>query len=179
MQLLRLYDLLRIQDNREQRFSPLKHGKKASMIKETATVVAVDGDTITVEAAIKSTCNACQAQSDCGTGVISRAIAPKTQQLTLRTPMPVRVGQQVTVGIPEAGVLSASAWLYLLPLIAFIGAYSAFVSLLSTTSFSHELWALFPSALVTFLTYKFIAFKLDRVERTKYQPVLFGQQDLN
>ncbi|CAB9494683.1 MULTISPECIES: SoxR reducing system RseC family protein [Alteromonas] len=149
------------------------------MIKETATVVAVDGDTVTVEAAIKSTCNACQAQSDCGTGVISRAIAPKTQQLTLRTPMPVQVGQQVTVGIPEAGILSASAFLYLLPLIAFIGAYSVFISLLSSTGFSHELWALGPSALVTFITYKLIAYKLHRVERTKYQPVLLGQQGLN
>lgn len=149
------------------------------MIKETATVVAVDGDTVTVEAAIKSTCNACQAQSDCGTGVISRAIAPKTQQLTLRTPMPVRVGQQVTVGIPEAGILSASAFLYLLPLIAFIGAYSVFISLLSSTGLSHELWALGPSALVTFITYKLIAYKLHRVERTKYQPVLLGQQGLN
>ncbi|MEC8377515.1 MAG: SoxR reducing system RseC family protein, partial [Pseudomonadota bacterium] len=72
------------------------------MIKETATVVAVDGDKVTVEAAIKSTCNSCQAQSDCGTGVVSRALAPKTQYLTLNTPMTVQVGQQVTVGIPEA-----------------------------------------------------------------------------
>ena len=90
------------------------------MIRETATVVAIDGDSVTVEAAIKSTCNACEAQSDCGTGVISRAIAPKTQQLTLRTPMPVRIGQKVTVGIPEAGILSASAWLYLLPLVEIV-----------------------------------------------------------
>lgn len=147
------------------------------MIRETATVVAVDGDSVTVEAAIKTTCNACQAQSDCGTGVISRAIAPKTQQLTLRTPVPVRIGQQVTVGIPEAGILSASAWLYLLPLIAFIGSYSASMSMLSTTSFTHELWAMLPSALVTFITYKLIAYKLHRVERTKYQPVLLSQQE--
>ena len=147
------------------------------MIRETATVVAVDGDSVTVEAAIKSTCNACQAQRDCGTGVISRAIAPKTQQLTLRTPVPVRIGQQVTVGIPEAGILSASAWLYLLPLIVFIGSYSVSMSMLSTTSFTHELWAMLPSALVTFITYKLIAYKLHRVERTKYQPVLLSQQE--
>jgi len=146
------------------------------MIKETATVVAVDGDVVTVEAAIKSTCNACQAQSDCGTGVVSRAIAPKTQQLTLRTPMPVRIGQQVTVGIPEAGILSASAWLYVLPLVAFILAYSVAMSLLSTTAFRHELWAMLPSALVTYAVYKAIAYKLRRIENSKYQPVLLGLQ---
>jgi len=148
------------------------------MIKETAMVIAVDGDSVTVEAAIKSTCNACQAQSDCGTGVISRAIAPKTQQLTLRTPMTVNVGQKVIVGIPEAGILSASAWLYLLPLITFMGAYSAFMSVLSSTAIAHELWATVPSALTTFVVYKFIAYKLKRVESTKYQPVLLGTSDV-
>lgn len=147
------------------------------MIKETATVVAIEGDLVTVEAAIKSTCNACQAQSDCGTGVVSRAIAPKTQQLTLRTPMPARIGQRVTVGIPEAGILSASAWLYLLPLVAFILAYSLTMTLLSDTGFTHELWALVPSALVTYSVYKIIAFKLRRIENSKYQPVLMGLQD--
>jgi positive regulator of sigma E activity len=80
------------------------------MIKETATVVAVDGDVVTVEAAIKSTCNACQAQSDC------------------------------------------------------------------TTGFRHELWAMLPSALVTYAVYKAIAYKLRRIENSKYQPVLLGLQ---
>lgn len=148
------------------------------MIKETAMVIAVDGDSVTVEAAIKSTCNACQAQSDCGTGVISRAIAPKTQQLTLRTPMTVNVGQKVIVGIPEAGILSASAWLYLLPLITFMGTYSAFMSVLSGTAIAHELWATIPSAFTTFVVYKLIAYKLKWVESTKYQPVLLGTSDV-
>jgi len=67
--------------------------------------------------------------------------------------------------------------LYLLPLIAFIGAYSVSISLLSSNGFTHELWAMLPSGLVTFFTYKLIAYKLRRVERTKYQPVLLGQQD--
>ena len=148
------------------------------MIKETALVIAVDGDRVTVEAAIKSTCNACEAQSDCGTGVISRAIAPKTQQLTLRTPMTVHVGQKVIVGIPEAGILSASAWLYLLPLITFMGSYSAFMSVLNSSAIVHELWAIIPSAATTFLVYKLIAYKLRRVESAKYQPILLGISDV-
>ncbi len=147
------------------------------MIKETAWVIAVEGDSVTVEAAIKSTCNACEAQSDCGTGVISRAIAPKTQQLTLRTPMTVKVGQKVIVGIPEAGVLSASAWLYLLPLLTFIGAYSAFMAALESGGIVHELWATVPSAMFTYLVYRLIAYKLRRVESAKYRPVLLGASD--
>ena len=108
------------------------------MIKETATVVAVQGDVVTVEAAIKSTCNSCQAQSDCGTGIISSAIAPKTQQLTFSTPNPVSIGQQVTVGIPEAGVLSASAWLYILPLLVFIATYIGSFTLFPKLGYTHE-----------------------------------------
>ncbi|GMM68785.1 hypothetical protein MTsDn1_20800 [Alteromonas sp. MTD1] len=142
------------------------------MIKETATVVAVDGDKVTVEAAIKSTCNSCQAQSDCGTGVVSRALAPKTQYLTLDTPMTVQVGQQVTVGIPEAGVLSASAWLYLLPLFTFIVAFFTISEALLMVEIRHELAALLPTVAITYGVYRFIASKLSKIESTKYQPVL-------
>ncbi|MEC8417737.1 MAG: SoxR reducing system RseC family protein [Pseudomonadota bacterium] len=142
------------------------------MIKETATVVAVDGDKVTVEAAIKSTCNSCQAQSDCGTGVVSRALAPKTQYLTLNTPMTVQVGQQVTVGIPEAGVLSASAWLYLLPLFTFIVAFFTISEALLMVEIRHELAALLPTVAITYCVYRFIASKLSKIESSKYQPVL-------
>lgn len=142
------------------------------MIKETATVVAVDGDKVTVEAAIKSTCNSCHAQSDCGTGVVSRALAPKTQYLTLNTPMAVQVGQQVTVGIPEAGVLSASAWLYLLPLFTFIVAFFTISEALLMVEIPHELAALLPTVAITYCVYRFIASKLSKIESSKYQPVL-------
>ncbi len=145
------------------------------MIKETATVIAVNGDMVTVEAAIKSTCSSCQAQSDCGTGVISRALAPKTQQLTLHTPMAVNVGQQVVVGIPEAGILSASAWLYLLPLGAFIASYLFAMTTLQSLGFSHELLPLVPSIVMTYLVYQWIGSKLQSAERTKYQAVLLSK----
>jgi sigma-E factor negative regulatory protein RseC len=142
------------------------------MIREKATVVAIEGDSITVEAAIKSTCNSCQAQSDCGTGLVSRALAPRTQQLTLRSPMSVKLGQEVTVGIPEAGILSASAWLYLMPLISFILSFILASFYLPTLGLTQELWALLPSVTVTFLVYKVISRKLLVAESGKYQPVL-------
>lgn len=144
------------------------------MIKETARVVAIDGDLITVEAAIKSTCSSCQAQSDCGTGAISRALAPKTQQLTLRSPLPVSVGQQVSVGVPEAGVLSASAWLYLIPLLVFISAMLALSKGLPQVGLTHELWPLIPAVLVTWKTYRLVAKRLQRRDQGKYQTVLLA-----
>jgi len=148
------------------------------MIEESATVVAVDGDSVTVESAIKSTCSSCQAQSDCGTGAISRALAPKMQRLTLSTPMTVSVGQSVTIGVPEAGVLSASAWLYLLPLFMFIGSFSLASYFLPTIGLTHELWGILPSTIATVLVYRYTAKKLQRVESAKYRPVLLKAEPL-
>ncbi|WP_420933342.1 SoxR reducing system RseC family protein [Alteromonas sp. A081] len=142
------------------------------MIEESAKVVAIDGDSVTVESAIKSTCSSCQAQSECGTGVISRALAPKMQRLTLSTPMTVAVGQTVTIGVPEAGVLSASAWIYLLPLFIFIACFSLASYVLPHVGLSHELWGILPSAIVTVSVYRYVAKKLQRVDSAKYQPVL-------
>jgi len=147
------------------------------MITETAKVIAVEGDKITVEAAIKSTCSACQVQSDCGTGVVSRALAPKTQQLTLHSPMPVVVGQSVTVGVPEAGILSASAWLYLVPLLMFIAVISISNATLPLLGLTHELWGMIPALGGTIVTYFFISKRLKRLDRGKFQPVLLATSD--
>jgi sigma-E factor negative regulatory protein RseC len=148
------------------------------MIKESAKVVAIDGDNVTVEAAIKSTCSSCQAQSDCGTGAISRALAPKLQRLTVSTPMTVFVGQTVTIGVPEAGVLSASAWLYLLPLFVFISCFSIASYFLPALGLTHELWGILPSVIATVSVYRYTAKKLQRVESAKYQPVLLEASPL-
>jgi sigma-E factor negative regulatory protein RseC len=148
------------------------------MIEESARVVAIDGDSVTVESAIKSTCSSCQAQSDCGTGAISRAIAPKMQRLTVSTPMTVSVGQSVTIGVPEAGVLSASAWLYLLPLFMFIGCFSLASYLLPMIGLNHELWGILPSIIATVFMYRYTGKKLQRVESAKYRPVLLKAEPL-
>ncbi len=142
------------------------------MIKETAVVVAVSGDEVTVEAAVKSTCNSCQAQSDCGTGVISRALAPKKQLLTLRTPVPVMVGQSVTIGLPEAGVISASLMLYVVPLLTFLVSIGLFTVVFNALGLVHELWRIPPAALITFMSYVWVSHKLKRLESGRFQPVI-------
>lgn len=142
------------------------------MITETAIVVAVSGDQVTVEAAIKSTCNSCQAQSDCGTGAVSRALAPKKQLLTLRTPVPVNVGQSVTIGMPEAGVISASMMLYVVPLVAFLMSIGLFSWCFNAVGLTHELWSIPPAVFATFLSYVGMSSRLKRLESGRFQPVI-------
>lgn len=135
-------------------------------------VVAVRGDEVTVEAAVKTTCSACQAQSDCGTGAISRAMSPKTQRLTLRSPVPCKVGQLVTIGVPEAGIMSASVWLYVMPLIVLLLSAIVFDVILPLAGLSNELWTLLFSAATTFVSFVIISGFLKRMDTTKFRPVI-------
>ncbi|QJR82095.1 SoxR reducing system RseC family protein [Alteromonas pelagimontana] len=146
------------------------------MITETARVVAVDGDKVTLEAAIKSTCSSCQAQANCGSGVISRAMAPKTQQLTVTALFPVSVGDSVKVGIPEAGILAASGWLYLVPLLIFIGCALLLTELLPKIGFNSELWVVAGSIAATMAGFIWISGYLKQFDKRRFQPVIFPLQ---
>lgn len=146
------------------------------MIKEKATVVAIEGDTAVLEAAVKSTCNACQAQSDCGTGVVARALAPRVQQLRVKTPLALHIGQQVDVGIPESGVVTASLWLYVVPLLALLLSALAFSAFLPTLGLTSELWVLAASIGTTFGTFVMVSGYLKKHQDHRYQPVIFLPQ---
>lgn len=141
---------------------------------ETATVVAVDDDLITLEAAIKSTCSTCQAQSECGSGVISRALAPKTQTVTVRSPLPVKVGDQVSVGIPEAGLLGASLWLYLAPLLILLLSASLIHTLAAALGPWQELATIAGSVLATLGGFVFISGHLKKLDQTRFTPTLLS-----
>ena len=145
------------------------------MITERATVVAVEGDKVTVEAAIKTTCNGCQAQSDCGSGAIATAFAPKVQRLELTSPLPVKVGDEVSVGIPEAGVLSASALLYIVPLLVLISSALALDSLLPTIGLVTELGVFIGSISATFVSYIVLSGRIKKLDTQRFQPVLINR----
>ena len=103
-----------------------------SMSLETATVVSVDPDSLVVETIQRSTCDSCRAASGCGHAVLSTMASTSTQIRVLMgnfNPNRLKVGQRVTIGIPEnllvAGALSA----YLVPLVfalagAMLGSYA-------------------------------------------------------
>ncbi|MCW8107387.1 SoxR reducing system RseC family protein [Alteromonas ponticola] len=149
------------------------------MIVENATVISVHGDMVTVEAAIKTTCNGCQVNEECGTGVVSRALAPKTQQLTIKTPMVVKVGDVVKVGVPEVGILTASAWLYLMPLAVLLISALFFSSLFPLLGLNSEIWVILASILVTFIGFGFTSRRLKSIDSTKYQPVILSTNGQN
>ena len=89
------------------------------MILETATVTAIENDALWVEAVQKSACETCTAQKGCGTAVLSKLTGRTSRLRVLRSQdstQTYRVGQEVTIAIPEDVVVLASVCAYLIPL---------------------------------------------------------------
>ncbi len=114
------------------------------VIKELATVIAIDAKQVTVTSKIKSTCSSCAQVDSCGSGQVAKAIPQAKLTLTLDydaslMKKSLALGDCVVLAIPENYVLSSAAQVYLLPLLGLI-AFSAMGQwLLSQQLISHEL----------------------------------------
>jgi sigma-E factor negative regulatory protein RseC len=91
------------------------------MIKENATVVDCDGEFAWVEAQRQSTCGQCSVNKGCGTYVLSKVIGTKVTRVRALNHAHAKVGDEVTIGMPEATFLKTSMLVYMLPLFMMIG----------------------------------------------------------
>lgn len=90
------------------------------MILETATVLAIESDSLWVETVQTSTCDSCVAKKGCGTQTLSKLMGNTSQIRVVAEPHQLQqltVGQQITIAIPEDVVVGASLLVYLLPLL--------------------------------------------------------------
>ncbi|TRY30853.1 SoxR reducing system RseC family protein [Aliiglaciecola sp. M165] len=144
------------------------------MIEEIGVITAVDKDHIWVETQIKTTCGSCQAQDNCGTGVVAKAFAPKKDKLILRCKQAAKVGQRVKLGIEENHLLGASALVYLLPLIMLIATAVSAQNLFPAWGLEHELWVIAVSFVVTAFTFAWIRAKAKNSDDHRLQPKLLA-----
>ena len=89
------------------------------MIIETGTVVALEADGLWVDTIQKTACEACVAQKGCGTRVLSK-LTGKTNRIRVLAPYShenLRLGQEVSIGIPEDVIVKSSLLVYILPLV--------------------------------------------------------------
>jgi sigma-E factor negative regulatory protein RseC len=141
------------------------------MIEEMGRVVATEPGFAWIETQVKTTCASCVANDNCGTGLIAKAFTPKPEHLKLATPSELRVGQSVKIGIPEQHLLSASAWMYLVPVFALI---TSAAMLQNITSLAEPV-AIVISFLITFLAYWGVSRRLKSPRfRKRYLPVFLG-----
>jgi sigma-E factor negative regulatory protein RseC len=95
------------------------------MIKELATVIAINSKQVTVTSKIKSTCSSCSQVDSCGSGQVAKALPHAKLTLTLdydesAVGKALVLGDSVVLAIPENYVLSSAGQVYLLPLLGLI-----------------------------------------------------------
>ncbi|GBL04690.1 SoxR reducing system RseC family protein [Glaciecola sp. KUL10] len=140
------------------------------MIEEMGVVKKVEGEFVWVETQVKTTCGSCQAKSNCGTSVIAKVFNPKAELLRLKSPINLKVGQQVKLGIPEETLVSASALVYLLPLSVFM------LTIFSTQSaFAlHELFSLFFGLFGALISFWWVSRYSKTQQTSSFSPIIMG-----
>ena len=83
------------------------------MLEEIATVMKSQTDGVWLKTQSVSSCNACQANNDCGTGVVAKALTPRENLFFVKSPLQLLEGQKVKIAVSEQHLLSAAALLYL------------------------------------------------------------------
>tara|TARA_R110002111_G_scaffold25053_1_gene55301 strand:+ start:964 stop:1383 length:420 start_codon:yes stop_codon:yes gene_type:complete len=86
------------------------------MIKQQATVIEVDDETIWLQAERQSTCSQCQVKQGCGTGMLAKHVGKRFSKIAVNKTVETTVGQVVTIAIPEQALLEGAVRMYLLPL---------------------------------------------------------------
>ncbi|GAA3541211.1 SoxR reducing system RseC family protein [Zobellella aerophila] len=87
------------------------------MIEEVATVVQLVPEGVVLECFSRSACGQCRQSQHCGTGLVAKALPGRSHQFVVATPLPLRVGEQVRIGIPEQSLIKSAVLIYLLPLL--------------------------------------------------------------
>ena len=89
------------------------------MIEERGRVVRVEAACVWVETQRQSACGKCHAEQTCGHGLMNRLLPSRSlNHVRASCDLPVNVGDEVTIALPEQALLSASFLVYLMPLLA-------------------------------------------------------------
>lgn len=110
-------------------------------MEELATVVKVENDLIDVVSEIKSACSGCQQVDNCGSGQVAKAFPTKHLSLTLRSKLPINVGDTVVLSIPQGCVIESAWQVYIYPIIGLISCSGLGQYLVKYDIFTHELFA--------------------------------------
>ena len=87
------------------------------MIEENATVQAINKSVVTLQTIKSSACGGCEESDTCSTSILSKYFANKSIELNLDTNLPVKVGDDVTVGLEEQALVRLTVLIYFIPII--------------------------------------------------------------
>ena len=90
------------------------------MIEEQAIVIQTRGNHVEIKMQRQSACNHCDLNRGCGTGAIGRLLGHRSKPLIIETSLPLKMGDQVVLGMPDSSFLTASLLIYGLPLFTLV-----------------------------------------------------------
>ena len=93
------------------------------MISETGRIVAVENEGLWVETIQRSTCGSCAAEKGCGQSLMSKLLGHTSYLWVVlegRDASDYRIGEEVSIGVPETVVVRGSLFVYLVPLLAMV-----------------------------------------------------------
>lgn len=97
---------------------PPRPRRGANMLEETAIVTRVTDGEVWIKSLQSGACGGCAQHSSCGTATLSKWL-PK-REFAVESDRPLKVGDQVRVGIDDSHVLLSSIVLYLLPIVVML-----------------------------------------------------------
>jgi sigma-E factor negative regulatory protein RseC len=130
------------------------------MIEELATVIAINGQVITVESQIKSSCSSCKQVSNCGNGQVAQAIPQRKLTMELHSSQPFKIGEHLVLGIPEKNLLTTAWQVYFWPIFGLIISSAIGEWLLQQGIFNHEFLSILLGLSGGYLGYRFAKFCL-------------------
>lgn len=86
------------------------------MIEEKATIIETTEGFAWVETQRKSTCDACEAKTGCGTQVIGKVVGNRRNRVRVLNKIGASKGDQVVVGLNEGAMVKGSLAMYFAPL---------------------------------------------------------------
>jgi sigma-E factor negative regulatory protein RseC len=87
------------------------------MLEETAQVVAVQGTEVWVETERRSSCSSCAANSGCGSAALAKVLGQRRSRVRALSPIALKVGDRVVIGVCERAVVRGSLAVYALPVV--------------------------------------------------------------
>ncbi|RXJ72308.1 transcriptional regulator [Veronia nyctiphanis] len=90
------------------------------MITATAEVVSYKNGCLLVRSTQQTSCGSCGSQSDCGTGIVSKALPAKTLDISIPSDKSLPVGTMVEIGMQENAMLKSALVVYVVPLLFLI-----------------------------------------------------------
>ncbi|HIJ22578.1 MAG: hypothetical protein HON68_02570 [Gammaproteobacteria bacterium] len=117
------------------------------MVEARATVVAIDAEYTWVETRRQGGCGGCEGEGSCGVSTLSKVIGKRASKVPVENPLNAKTGDEVTISLSENGLITATAKLYLLPLLLLFGSFLLVDQLLAQWSQWQQEWLVLVLAL--------------------------------